>query len=206
RIRDDIDALPENSENIFSKTHVEVYEARTDARNITMPQFFCFYVRATGSKEFIERCSYLRRNCNEYLQVPFYRGGTLPKYVASDRIEFVLRVSKEAFWRTYGQSEMSGDSFYYQQIVTKRAIFATTFLEDKGRYMTWKDYYEHLINIPIDQGGIEPHGQSSVSSVDDLSDLDRGNDVTRQELQIMMQSANDDQKNVYRQVKREMEH
>ncbi|CEP11587.1 hypothetical protein [Parasitella parasitica] len=130
RVRDDIDALPENSENIFSKTPVEVYEARTDARNITMPQFFCFY------------------------------------------------------------SEMSGDSFYCQQIFAKLAIFATTFFEDKGRFMTWKNYYEHLINIPVDQGGIKPRGKSSVSSVDDLYGPDRGNDVTRQELEIEHNSAN----------------
>ncbi|KAG1445638.1 hypothetical protein G6F46_012277 [Rhizopus delemar] len=76
----------------------------------------------------------------------------------------------------------------------------------KGRYLTWKDYYEYLISIPVDQGGIEPHGRSSVTCIDDISDLDRGNDVTRQELQLMLRSANDDQKSVDKQVKREMEH
>lgn len=206
RIRADIDELHENSENIFSKIHVEVYEARTDAANITMPQFFCFYVRATGSSDYIHRCKYIRQHGNEYLQVPFYNGGRLPKYVASCDVEFVLRLSKEAFWRTYNQSEMNGDSFYYQQIVTKRAIFGATFHEDKERYLTWKDYYEYLISIPVDQGGIEPHERSSVTCIDDISDLDRGNDVTRQELQLMLRSANDDQKSVYKQVKREMEH
>ncbi|KAI8635834.1 hypothetical protein BD408DRAFT_448861 [Parasitella parasitica] len=186
KIRDDIDELPENSENMFSATHVEV---------------------ATGSKEFIKRCKYVKEHGNQFLRVPFYEGGTLPKYVASGNLEFILRNTKESFWRTYNQSEkMSGDSFYYQQIVTKRAIFATTFMDDKGRYMTWKDYYEHLIRIPVDQGGIEPHGVRNITSVDDISDLDRGHDITRQEIQLMLRSANEDQTSVYKQVKREMGH
>lgn len=51
---------------------------------------------------------------------------------------------------------MNGEIYYCQQIVTKRPIFNTTFEEDRGLYPTWKDYYEHLISIPVEEGGIIP--------------------------------------------------
>jgi hypothetical protein len=101
-----------------------------------MPQFFCFYRRVTTEKE-KEKATWRRRNENFMVVPPFFQG-KLQKYVSSGSEEYVLRIEKEAFWRTYNQSEMNGESFYYQQIVTKRCIFNTTFEKDRGDYRTWK--------------------------------------------------------------------
>ncbi|KAL7319922.1 hypothetical protein PS15m_003000 [Mucor circinelloides] len=108
----------------------------------------------------------------------FYWESDLPKYVSSGKSKFVLPTrDKEAFWRTFNQSEMNGESYYYQQIVTKRSIFGRTFEKDRGAYPTWKDYYEHLISIPAEEGGIMP--PAGRFNIRNISDINRGDKITK---------------------------
>ncbi|CEP09614.1 hypothetical protein [Parasitella parasitica] len=202
RIRDDIKQLPQDSEDIYAKTQIEIYENRDGAKNLTLPEFFCFYIRKSQAPEDTEI-----RHTQEMINRRFYSASELPKFVYSEKLSFILRTrDRVAFWRTYNESEMNGETFYYQQVVTKKAIFGTTFQNAKGAYHTWKDYYEHLISIPVEEGGIEPSpGRTNVQTIDDIIDLDRGETVTKQELKIMLNNANNDQKSIYNQIKNEME-
>lgn len=114
----------------------DIYETRDGAAAITMPQFFCFYRKITGSEE-VKKFAERRKNENSMVTPPFYQG-MLEKYVGCGAEEFVLKKEKESFWRTFHQSEMNGESFYFQQIITKRSIFQTTFEKDRGDYHSWK--------------------------------------------------------------------
>lgn len=67
----------------------------------------------------------------------FY-SGPLPNFVYSRQDLYQLLVEKPFFCRTFNQSEMNGESFYYQQIVMKKAIFNTTFEQEKGPTRSWK--------------------------------------------------------------------
>jgi len=96
-----------------------------------MPEFFCFYKR-----DYLKTpaCITIRTNGQrDYYPTP------LPNYVISDHIAvYKLTMDKPSFWRTFNQSEKNDESFYYQQIVTKKAIFNTTFNDQKDRFFTWK--------------------------------------------------------------------
>ena len=55
------------------------------------------------------------------------------------------------------------------------------------------------------EGGIEPvTARANVSTIDDIFDLDRGARVTKRELKIMLDNANEDQTNVYNHIKYEL--
>lgn len=210
RLRDDIKELDENSSDIFAKTHIQIYEKRNGARTLTMPEFYCFYNRGggssnsnnTGDNDSNDRAE----DGGEGQEIrDFYPNQNLPKTVSSGRVDYVLRSKKRAYWRTFNQSEMNGESYYYQQIVTKKAIFNTTFEEAKGMYHTWKDYYSHLISIPVEEGGIPVHDRvNNIRSVDDVSETNRGDAVTKQELKILYRKANVDQKSIYAMIKSEL--
>ncbi|CEP08074.1 hypothetical protein [Parasitella parasitica] len=122
----------------------------------------------------------------------------LPKYVRSGETRFVLRTRDiVALWRTFNQSEMNSESFYYQQVVLKKVIFNTPYQESKVTHQTWKDYYEHLISIPLKESGIKPAtARANVSTIDDTLDLDGRARVTKREPKIMLDNANEDQANV----------
>jgi hypothetical protein len=201
RISDDIKELPEDSEDIYAKSHVHIYEKRYGAEELTLTQFFCFYIRESQIKDDEVAPE------QESVDTPFYDGSSLPKHVISGKTIFVLRSrDKVAFWRTFNQSEMNGDSFYYQQVVTKKVIYDTTFEKAKGSYHTWKDYYEYLISLPLEEGGIEPAtSRSNISTINDINDIDRGEKITRSELKIMLKNSNSDQKSIYNQIKHELE-
>ncbi|CEP08663.1 hypothetical protein, partial, partial [Parasitella parasitica] len=201
RVRTDVKELNEDSEDIYAKTSVFIYEKRDGAKKLTLPEFFCFYNRSSGDNN--NESTLLQESINRR----FYAGSSLPKYVFSENATFVLRTrDKVAFWRTFNQSEMNGESFYYQQVVTKKAIFNTTFQKAKGNFASWKDYYEYLITLPLEEGGIEPStSRVNVSSIDDILDLDRGDKVTKMELKLMLRNANEDQKSIYNHVKNELE-
>lgn len=62
----------------------------------------------------------------------------LPNFVYSRRELYQLIIEKPYVCRTFNQSEMNGESFYYQQIVMKKAIFRTTFESEKGLARSWK--------------------------------------------------------------------
>lgn len=201
RIRSDFRDLSEDSEDLFAKTNVMIYEEQNGADLLTLPQFFCFYVRESLAAKDNEEKSALEEMVNRQ----FYNRH-LPKYVDSGKTRFVLRTrDKMAFWRTFNQIEMNGDSFYYQQIVFKKVIFKTTYHNAKGAHPTWKDYYEYLIRIPVEEGGIEPAtARANISKIDDILDLDRGAKITKKELKIMLDNANKDQTNVYNYIKYEL--
>lgn len=94
-----------------------------------MPQFFSFYKRVYRN---IDNVSI--RNVRR----PFYPQ-PLPEYVKCfRRVVFKLIKDKPAFWRTYNQSEMNGETFYYQQIVLKLPIFQTTYKEEMERFGSYK--------------------------------------------------------------------
>jgi len=96
-----------------------------------MPEFFCYYKR-----DYTKKPSSIRSVHN--VQRPFYHS-PLPNYVISDNTDvYKLINDKTAFWRTFNQSEKNDESFYYQQIITKKAIFNTTFEQEKNAFVTWK--------------------------------------------------------------------
>ncbi|KAL9538528.1 hypothetical protein PS6_011531 [Mucor atramentarius] len=139
RIRSDFRDSPEESEDIFAKISVFVYEKREGADMLTLPPFFCFYIRESQASEdteivIAEGESSVVVNRRFYIQ-------HLPKYVRSGKTRFVLRTrDRVAFWRTFSQNEMNSDGFYYQQVVFKEAIFNTTYQNVKGAHQTWEDY------------------------------------------------------------------
>lgn len=100
---------------------------RDGAEDLTLPQFSSFYKRGYFSNE----------QPNEDVTPPFYNG-VLPLYIRAGKIQFVLRVDKPSFWRTFNQSEMNGESFYYQQVVLKKAVFGITFEELRSGFISWK--------------------------------------------------------------------
>lgn len=203
RIRDDVKSLPEDSEDIYTKSQVEIYEKRFGGDDLTLPKFYCYYVPKTTSDEDPEA----EEVEQEMEDRSFHTESKLPKFIFSGKKTFVLRArDKVAFWRTFNESEMNGEPFYYQQIVTKKVIYNTTFEKAKGTYHTWKDYYQHLISIPVSRGGIEPWvGRSNIRNIDDVIDFDRGDRYTKKELKIMLNAANEDQKSIYEQIKYEVE-
>ena len=93
-----------------------------------MPEFFMFYKKAY-KKGFVPVISNVTRK--------FYPR-QLPNFVYSGEALYQLIVEKPFVWRTFNQSEMNGESFYYQQIVIKKAIFETTFEKEKGNARSWK--------------------------------------------------------------------
>jgi Mrp family chromosome partitioning ATPase len=56
----------------------------------------------------------------------------------------------------------------------------------------------------LNEGGIEVHCRVNVNSLEDVTDAERGLDAARDELKIMLKSANTTQKNIYSQLIREM--
>lgn len=95
-----------------------------------MPEFYCFYREEPYDKNNRSRSN------GGYEERDFYPS-RLPKFIFSKATKYSLRV-KPAFWRVYQQSESNGEKYYYQQIVTKKAIFDITFSEMKGSYPTWR--------------------------------------------------------------------
>jgi hypothetical protein len=93
-----------------------------------MPEFFCFY-----KKVFIPIGEYPKR----LVPRSFYPE-PLNQFVNCGDDVYRLIKDKPLFWRTFNQSEMNGESFYYQQIVTKKVIFNTTFEKEKGELRSWK--------------------------------------------------------------------
>lgn len=108
---------------------LEIYEKRDGAAELTMPQFFCFYKRVYKN---------LRGVTVRDVTRIFYPQ-SLPEYVTCfRRLTFKLIKDKPLFWRTYNQSEMNGESFYYQQIVLKLPIFQTTYKNEMERFGSYK--------------------------------------------------------------------
>ena len=96
-----------------------------------MPQFFCYYKREYGKKSISGVIPIVARD---------YHPTPLPMYVCCPKLKHVYKLIKDKprFWRTFNQSEMNGESFYYQQIITKKAIYNTTFDKEMEPFVTWK--------------------------------------------------------------------
>lgn len=58
--------------------------------------------------------------------------------------------------------------------------------------------------ISLDEGGIEVHRRVNIQSLDDVSDFDRGLETSKNELRVMLSSANGNQKGVYKSLINEM--
>lgn len=182
-----------------------------------MPQFFCFYKRVYQNTGAITNVREVTR--------PFY-SHPLPEYVKCfRRLTYKLIKDKPVFWRTYNQSETNGESFYYQQIVLNLPIFGTTYKNEMERFGSYKgtsfflyffqkkkeakqayfskivDYYEHLLN----EGSIESHRRVNIESLDDIVDVERGLEIYRDELAIMLNMANQNQKSIFSQIVTELE-
>lgn len=112
---------------IIPITLLEKYEARNGAKQLTLTQFYCYYREDYKIKE-TESGGLHRRN--------FYHE-ELPLFVYSGPTKYKLR-HKESFWRTFNQSELNGEKFYFQQIVIKLPIYNTTFEKLKGEHRTWR--------------------------------------------------------------------
>ncbi|KAG2191493.1 hypothetical protein INT47_013068 [Mucor saturninus] len=161
RLRDDIKDIDSSSNQIFARTHVDIYEKREGAPDLTLTEFFSFYKR-NYSKKMYPLIQNVTRS--------FYYGQQ-PNFVYSSGDLYQLITDKPFAWRTFNQREMNSQSFYYQQIVTKKPIFNTTFENEKGPIRSWKDYYEYLINL--EEGGIEVHRRLNIQSVNDVVDAER---------------------------------
>ncbi|KAL9552631.1 hypothetical protein MBANPS3_003665 [Mucor bainieri] len=138
----DIHDLPEDSTDIFAKSQVQVYEKRDGAKNLTMPEFYCFYIRTSRASDEETNAVHEMVNRNFYTEA-------LPKFVKSEKTEFVLRTrDRIAYWRTYNQTDTNSDAYYYRQASTKKSSLGGTLSDAKGTYHSWKDYYEYLISTP----------------------------------------------------------
>ncbi|KAG1637987.1 hypothetical protein G6F44_009149 [Rhizopus delemar] len=84
------------------------------------------------------------------------------------------------------QSEVNGEKYYYQQIVFNKAIFKTTFIAEKGNYSSWRDYFEHLVFIGPENGGISVSRSYNISNLSDVSDFERGPEIARSELNVII--------------------
>ena len=57
------------------------------------------------------------------------------------------------------------------------------------------DYYEHLINLS--EGGIPVYREVNIQTLNDVADIERGMTVCKDELKVMMSTAQEDQKSIY---------
>lgn len=116
---------------------LEIYEKRSGAKDVKFPDFFCFYTRAAGTNDDSDERPEVLPDEIDHVATDFH-DSDLPKIVYSGKDEYVLKRGKRLFWRTFNQSEMNGENFYYQQIVLKYPIFNTTFEKLKEPFGTWR--------------------------------------------------------------------
>ncbi|CEP08961.1 hypothetical protein, partial, partial [Parasitella parasitica] len=195
-IKPNIKDIRQNSKNIFTRTHVEKYEQRKGGANLTITQFYCFYREHSSSSSGSDRSN------GGFQQRDFYPE-PLPLYIRSKNTRYMLR-KKQAFWRTFPQSEVNGEKYYYQQIVLNKAIFGTTFVNSKGRFPSWRDYFEHLVSLGSENGGISIERSYNINNLSDVGDFERGPEATQAELDVMYANANESQKSIFDRVKIEL--
>ncbi|CEP08738.1 hypothetical protein [Parasitella parasitica] len=194
-IKPNIKEIDRNDHKIFTRTHVEKYEQRTGGRDLNISQFYCFYRELTPSPEG-------DRSNGGLFQRDFYPE-PLPLYIFSERTRYGLR-KKQAFWRTFPQSEVNGEKYYYQQIVLNKVIFGSTFIIEKGSFPLWRDYFEFLVSLGPANGGISVNRSYNINNLADISDFERGIEVTQSELSVMYSNANDSQKSIFNRVNIEL--
>lgn len=61
-----------------------------------------------------------------------------------------------------------------------------------------------MVDIGVDNGGIDVRRRVNIESLDDVVDVQRGLDASRSELNVMLSCANRDQKSIYQQLIKEM--
>ncbi|KAG1041055.1 hypothetical protein G6F43_012178 [Rhizopus delemar] len=69
------------------------------------------------------------------------------------------------------------------------------------RFGSYKGYYEHLLN----EGSIESHRRVNIKSLYDIVDAERGLEVCREELSLMLNMTNQSQKSIFSQIAAELE-
>lgn len=126
----------------YNNPLLEIYEKRSGAEGLTLPEFFSYYTRISGNEKIIEAATANRLANNVDISTGYY-AGPLPKYVSCGSDEYTIKPGKPLFWRTFNQSEMNGENFYYQQIILKKAIFNSTFEKEKSGFVTWKGIFKY---------------------------------------------------------------
>ncbi|KAG1048086.1 hypothetical protein G6F43_009501 [Rhizopus delemar] len=147
-------------------------------RNLTITQLYSFY------RELSYDSSNSDRSDGGLFERSFH-SGPLPLYIYSGKTKYSLR-KKQAFWRTFHQSKVNGEKYYYQQIVFNKAIFRTTFIAEKGNCSSWRDYFERLVFIGPENGGISVSRSYNISNLSDVSDFERGPEIARYELNVII--------------------
>lgn len=121
--------------------------------------------------------------------------------IGSSKYYFKLRFKKEAFWRTFHYTQADGESYYFQQVVLNFALpTGSTFQDVCGVHRTWREFFRYL----LDSGIIEVPNLPSVDNVNQVSDEERGVDVAKQELALMLQQAFPSQMRIFKQVIRDL--
>ena len=110
---------------------------------MTITQFYSFYRESPYEGNITDRS-------NGGLFERLFFPDPLPMFIFSKKTKYVLR-KKQAFWRTFNQSENNGEKYYYQQIVLNKPIFRTTFIAKKGSYASWRGNNIHTAKIKKSQ-------------------------------------------------------
>lgn len=96
-------------------------------------------------------------------------------------------------------SQNDGEAYYYQQIVIHHKLRINQTFEDARGTRSWREYYTYL----VDQNAI-PVRDPNVSSLNDVSDTERGIEVAKIELDLMFQQSFPSQKKIFYRVIRDL--
>ncbi|KAK4520015.1 Glutamate--tRNA ligase mitochondrial [Mucor velutinosus] len=149
-------SIPGSSKQVFAKTLVDHYEARTGnttVQSLLLIDFVKYYYPCSTTKEKQQYQRLAEENQMEYQQE---YGQHPPSAIISGEITFRLRKIKCRFWRTRLVSAMSdSETFYYQQILTHMPVYGRSFTDFKDdslraspnddRVFSWHDLYQHLV-------------------------------------------------------------
>ncbi|KAI9366615.1 hypothetical protein BD770DRAFT_376616 [Pilaira anomala] len=86
-------------------------------------------------------------------------------------------------------SQNDGEAYYYQQIVIHHKLRINQTFADARGTRSWREYYTYL----VDQNAI-PVRDPNVSSLNDVSDIERRIEVAKIELDLMFQQSFPSQK------------
>jgi len=147
--------IPSTTREIFKKTIVQRYEEREgpiEVQQLLLPDFVSYYYICSTKKE---QDKY-RAKAVEYFDQPEY-GKALPMAIKSGEQVYRLLQNRRRLWRTRLVNVMSdSELFYYQQILTHKAVYNMSFEEFKvsllGEYSSWKDLYRFLVDRGIIEG------------------------------------------------------
>ncbi|OBZ80617.1 hypothetical protein A0J61_11334 [Choanephora cucurbitarum] len=115
----------------------------------------------------------------------FFYNEQLPKYVLSQYTIYVLR-HKEAYWKTFLQRS-------YTKLPLKTKRVTTGLGEKQVLTLSTTDYFEYLVLISVEQGGISLENRPT-----DIQNMNL--EATQVELEVMLSSVNASQKDLFKSV------